>query len=109
MLPGAGAVGKVQWQSATARAHHQTRKFAAALSVDGSGPGQRSESTRVAQPVLPKGNATGTEDREKWQGRAAWRFLCTGCGVTNEITSGEESVGTQESPEQAIVCRTPSN
>ncbi len=51
----------------------------------------------------------GRSPRSRW--RADWRFVCTGCGVSNGITSsGRSSVRTRVSPEQALVCkRTPSN
>ena len=64
----------------------------------------------MVQPVLPKGNATRTEDRESGNGAPLGDSFVRDVGVRNEITSGEESVRTQESPEQAMVCsRTPSN
>src|SRR6185369_14435360 len=66
-LSGIGAAGKVQRESATAGPHHQTRKFAVALPAGGSGPSHGAEPARMAQP--------------------AWGLICTGCGVSNEITS----------------------
>jgi transposase len=47
--------------------------------------------------------------RSRWP--ASWRFVCTGCGTRDGITSsGKSSVRTRDSPEIAMVCsRTPRN
>jgi hypothetical protein len=59
-----GAVGKVQRESATTGSHYQTRKFAIAFPVGGSGPSHCAESARVARSVLPSVDAAGTENSE---------------------------------------------
>src|SRR5215510_2440843 len=59
---------KVQWESATLGSHHQTGEFVVALSVGRSGPSHGTESVGVAQPVLPPGDAAGTENGESGDG-----------------------------------------
>ena len=58
-LSGTGTTRRIQRQSATAGAYHQTREFDAALLAGGSGAGHSAQRARVAQPVLPPGDATG--------------------------------------------------
>jgi transposase len=67
-LSGTGPSRRIQRQSATAGAYHQTGQFDAALFAGGSGAGHSAQRARVAQPVLPPGDATRTEDCQSSDG-----------------------------------------
>jgi len=67
-LSGTGATGKIEWQSATVRSHHQTRELDIALLAGGSGPGDGAQRAGMAQSVLPSGDAPGTKDGEGGDG-----------------------------------------
>jgi hypothetical protein len=48
-LSGTGAVGRFEWTAATAGAHHETRQLTVAFPAGGSGAGDRTESSRMAE------------------------------------------------------------
>src|ERR1700746_1054804 len=62
------ATGKIQWESAATRTHHQTGEFDVALPAGGGGPGHGAQLAGVAQPVLPSDDASGTENSKSGQG-----------------------------------------
>src|SRR5580700_9351370 len=70
-LSGTGAVGGLQRELATARAHHQTGEFDVALLVGGSCPSYGTKHSGMAQQVFPPGHATRKEDREGRHGPEA--------------------------------------
>ena len=61
-LCGVGAIGRVQWRSATTGTHQQTRQRTAALSVSRSGAGHGAQSAPVAEQVFPSGHASWAQD-----------------------------------------------
>jgi hypothetical protein len=63
-----GAAGKVQRESAAARAYHQTRKFHDAFLACRSGPGHGAQLTGMAPSVLPSDAAPGAEDGKSGDG-----------------------------------------
>src|SRR5580704_4744524 len=60
-LSGTGALGRFQWEPATAGAHHQTGEFDVALLVGGSCPCYGTKHSGMAQQVFPPGHATRKE------------------------------------------------
>jgi len=48
-LSGTGAVGGLEWESATAGTYHETRQLSVAFLVSGSGPGHSTQPPRMAQ------------------------------------------------------------
>src|SRR5580704_9906005 len=71
-----GALGRFQWEPATAGAHHQTGEFDVALLVGGSCSGHSSQPSGMAQQVFPFADAPGPEDRQGRDGAAP-----SGCSV----------------------------
>src|SRR5262249_16702863 len=67
-LSGGGAGGKIQRETATLGAHHETRKFHLALSTGGSGPGHGTQRAGMAQQVFPSGTAAWKKDRQSSNG-----------------------------------------
>src|SRR6202158_4280965 len=69
-LSGTGAVGGLEWESATTGAYHQTGEFDVALLVGGSCPSYGTKHSGMAQQVFPPGHATRKEDRQGGDGAA---------------------------------------
>jgi len=67
-LSGVGAVGGAQWESATAGPYHETRQLSVAFLVSGSRTGHSTQPPRLAQEVLPPGDAPGAQDRQGCDG-----------------------------------------
>src|SRR6202011_1215981 len=65
-----GALGRFQWEPATARAHHQTGEFDVALLVGGGCPSYGTKHSGMAQQVFPPGHATRKENRQGGDGAA---------------------------------------
>jgi hypothetical protein len=70
-LPGAGAIRRVEWESAALGTHHETRERAAAFSARRSGPGHGAQRSGMAQPIFSPGAAARAEDRQGRYGTTA--------------------------------------
>jgi len=69
-LSGTGALGRFQWEPATAGAHYETGEFDVALFDGGSGSGHSSQPSGMAQQIFPFDDAPGPEDRQGCDGAA---------------------------------------
>jgi len=67
-LCGTGAVGRVQWRSATTGPHQQTGQHSVAFLARGSGAGHGAQRSAMAQPVLSPRHAARAKDRESSDG-----------------------------------------
>src|SRR5690242_16020487 len=76
-LSGTGALGRFQWEPATAGTHHETREFDVALLVSGSCPSHGTQRSGMAQQVFPLDDAPGPENRQGRDGAAlgGWSVL----------------------------------
>jgi Transposase len=70
-LSGTGAVGGVEWRSATAGTHQQARQHAAAFPAGGSGASDGAQPSGMAEQVFSPGDATRAEDCEGGDGPQA--------------------------------------
>ena len=56
--------GGVQWATATAGTHHETRQLSIALPAAGSGPSHGTQYPGMGRQVFPSGDAARTKDRQ---------------------------------------------
>src|SRR5580698_4239839 len=61
-----GALGRFQWEPATAGTHHQTGELDVALLVGGSCPSYGTKHSGMAQQVFPPGHATRSGGQVTW-------------------------------------------
>ena len=86
-LSGTGAVGGVERGSATAGTYHANRATRCCVSCWWKRPRSRCAASRngaVSISTWPCGG-DGRSPRSPWRGD--WRFVCTGCGARDGITS----------------------